>query len=358
MESVQQESNRLLINFCGDVLLGEMPENYKRGIKTRIREKGMNPLYFVNNKLADADLNVINLECVLSDTSERQKPFSEFLRATPDTVRILVENHIHAANIANNHTLDHGIKAFRQTRDLLLENGIQPFGEHRDAFQNEPVIIEKKGIKLAFLGYYLEETLPYDEFIRLTETIGRLVEKTKKQGYLVVLSLHWGHEYIHFPTSPMINAGKHFMECGADIIYGHHSHRLNGAVMYRNSLFAPSLGNFVFEDILPENRITAILQVQLDERGVINHTLIPCFINRKFQPVPAPKHSAYINRLNELLSILLEDKQYVEKYDRKARKMIKHGHLINRLKIRFMVLLRFYVYIAFFKTLLKHTFRK
>ena len=73
----------------GDVNLGFMLENYKMGVSSKIRQKKISPFAGVSTQLSSADIKVINLECVLSGTSNRPLPLSEVMRAPTEFVQIL-----------------------------------------------------------------------------------------------------------------------------------------------------------------------------------------------------------------------------------------------------------------------------
>ena len=53
--------------------------------------------------LERGDLNVINLECVLSDRSQLHKPFANILISPERYLRFLVDNRINVVTTANNH---------------------------------------------------------------------------------------------------------------------------------------------------------------------------------------------------------------------------------------------------------------
>lgn len=58
-----------------------------------------------------------------------------------------------AINLANNHALDQGEKGLKTTQKLLEEIGIQNIGSGSNEQEAwTPKIIEKNGIKVAFIG--------------------------------------------------------------------------------------------------------------------------------------------------------------------------------------------------------------
>lgn len=343
------------LNFVGDVSLGELFENIKHGVKSKIL-KNINPFEFCSKDFTEADLNVINLECVLSDTSDREKPFSEFLRAPENFANLLKANRIHIANLANNHTLDHGQNAYEKTVKILNSNGISTFGHNRNEWQEKPLIKKIKGISIGFLGYYIEETVKKEMFDEEILLIEKSLSATRSQVDKVVLSLHWGHEYTNYPMSWQIDLAKRLItKFDVDIIYGHHTHTLNGAVKYKNCIFAPSLGNFVFDEHYKNNRLTAILKVNFNKSRMKSaFVLEPFFVNTNFQPVPASGEQRKVEVLNSALSKLFNsDERQKRLLDKKNTRKSKIGHLKNRIKIRFYFLLRLKNYIPNLKYIIK-----
>jgi poly-gamma-glutamate synthesis protein (capsule biosynthesis protein) len=72
----------------------------------------------------------------------------------PAMAKIFTDCGFDAVTIANNHMYDFGPDALLDTRALLLEKGIAVTGAGRDLDEaREPAIVERKGIKLGFLGY-------------------------------------------------------------------------------------------------------------------------------------------------------------------------------------------------------------
>ena len=52
--------------------------------------------------------------------------------------------------------------------------------------------------------------------------------QTVKQEYpLVIVSFHWGNELDYIPTDRQKKMGRLAVDSGADLVIGHHSHRIN-----------------------------------------------------------------------------------------------------------------------------------
>ena len=107
--------------LAGDTMLG-------RQVAARI-DAGGGPLWSgdVVAAVAEADLAICNLECCISDRGEPwpdpAKPF--FFRAPPVAAELLAGLGVHAVTLANNHALDYGEAALRDTLRHLDGNQAQ-----------------------------------------------------------------------------------------------------------------------------------------------------------------------------------------------------------------------------------------
>jgi len=342
------------IGFVGDIMLGELLENIGRGVKTKI-ESGIDPFEFSKEYFKDIDVMIGNLECTLSNISIRNGVYSNILRAPPSYVKLLKDAGLSAMNMANNHTLDHGGEAFEETIEILKKNDITPFGNpERDCFKSDLEVLNKKGWKIGLLGYNLSN-LPSQKLLSIKNKISSNIINYKEDVDILILSLHWGYEYVNFPSWPFTELSEAFISAGANIIYGHHSHQLQGVVKENNKIIGFSLGNFIFDDLRKENRTTAIFEVTYGDKKVKFHEW-PFYINNNFQPVPINdcKIYGYINKLNAIANKIYYEKKNKEiiKWHKKAWRKSRIGHLKNRLRIRWRILTNFGVYKPYIKDLI------
>jgi poly-gamma-glutamate synthesis protein (capsule biosynthesis protein) len=347
----------MIIKFVGDIMLGELLENHKRGVHTFI-QRGLDPFEFCKDELKHSDICVGNLECAIADTSDKGAFFREILRAPRSSVKILAESGITLCNLANNHTLDHGREALRETIDNLKSHDIGTFGYSIDrTFQEQPVVIGKGEVTVGFLGYNLANYTSRhfnDEIERIYHTVqaaGRTVE-------FLVVSLHWGHEYVDVIDPALCQVAKQLFFCGCDLVYGHHSHRLQGVFCSNGQLLASSLGNFIFDDRRSENRLTGVLSVEIDNGGIRDFTIRPFYINRFFQPVPNDSLSRSIDELNsklERVCSINNDGDAAGAHNHVER-MARSGHFKNRVRMRLLMLIHWYNYWGHLRRLWK--FRK
>lgn len=204
----------------------------------------------------EADLAFANLETPVAPKSGRpglpyqfNAPASlpEALRASGFTI----------LSIANNHAFDQGGKGLKETLDRLREAKLVAVGGGATQVEAEsPRILERNGVKVAFLGFTdlfnldlnrkAEE--PWVRPLNLEPAL-QSVQAARAQADAVVVSVHWGDEYHHAPTKRHREIATKLIEGGADLILGHHPHVVQPMEIVeangRSGIVAYSLGNFI-----------------------------------------------------------------------------------------------------------------
>ena len=72
------------------------------------------------------------------------------------------------------------------------------------------------------------------------------VWKVKKQGDIVVASIHWGGNWgFHIPPEQIEFAHMLIDDAGVDIIHGHSSHHVKGIEVYKDKLIIYGCGDFI-----------------------------------------------------------------------------------------------------------------
>ena len=184
------------------------------------------------------DLTLINFEGTLTNSTyvPDKKARNEFLfSAPPEWVSVLPDNGIEAVSLENNHVLDHGEEAYAETQQVLEDAGIVwSNSDHMGVF-------ECKGIQIAMLSYYC-----IDRYDKLWDKVPADIKAAKDVYPLVIVSFHWGNELDYAPTNNQIRMGRLAVDAGADLVIGHHSHRMNPIEQYKGVYICYSLGNFCF----------------------------------------------------------------------------------------------------------------
>jgi len=243
--------------------------------------------------LLDDDLTVVNLECSPSDLGEPlPKAFS--FRCDPDALEVARANGVDVANLANNHGLDYGLDAMLDGREQVEAAGIAPVGVGRDLRQaTRPALIETQGWTVAVLGmngvvsaewWLADDGQPGMASGDDTEQMVAAVEAADELADLVVVSIHWLWELETEPRADDRERAEAMIAAGADIVFGHHPHRLGEVELIDGRPVFWTLGNFVWPRLSDAGATTAVGRVIVDPDGSIEACLIPAFITTSGQP--------------------------------------------------------------------------
>jgi Bacterial capsule synthesis protein PGA_cap len=240
------------------------------------------------------DLTVVNLECVPSNLgSPLDKAFT--FRCPPDGLPSMTNNGVEVANMGNNHSGDFGKEALVDGRDNLIAAGVAPVGAGRDlAEAGSPALFEINGWKVAVIGFggiapdpswYATETRPGMRSGDDTDQMVEAVKAADAVADLVVVAIHWGHELATTPDADDIERAHAMVEAGADIIFGHHSHRMQPLDFIDGAPVFWSLGNFVWPHLSEASATTAVARAVVAPDGSIDACLIPAYIVTNGHPV-------------------------------------------------------------------------
>lgn len=240
------------------------------------------------------DLSVINLECAPSDLGSAE-PKEFVFRCPTESLGSLTPAGIEVVNLGNNHSGDYGKDALVDGRANLLAAGVSPVGAGKDVFEaGEPAIFEVKGWRVAVVGFggvfptpawFAAEDRPGmrngDDIPSMVEA----VEAAAAQADIVVVTIHWGVELDTEPRPEDIERAEAMIDAGADIIFGHHAHRLQPLEMVNDSAVFWGLGNFVWPRFSTAGSTTGVARAVVHPDGTIEACLIPAFIESSGQPV-------------------------------------------------------------------------
>ena len=201
-------------------------------------------------------------------------------RVDPSMASIFTECGFEVVSLASNHAMDWGAEGMLDTIETLQSRGIQVVGAGRNqAEARKPAIIERKGIRVAFLafcsilreGYAAGENTPGVAPLRVhtryepaeyqpgmpphvltqayEEDLSNLLDDVRAiraDVDAVVLSLHWGLHFIPRSIATYeIAVSKAVFDAGADLILGHHAHVPKGISSENGKVCFHSLSNFI-----------------------------------------------------------------------------------------------------------------
>jgi glycosyltransferase involved in cell wall biosynthesis len=214
------------------------------------------------------------------------------MRGDPEYARALRAAGFTALGVANNHAMQHGLAAFTETVKHVKSAEIAAVGlRGTDGWCSAPVIqLTKAGLRVGLLGYswrprqYEFCTPPYAEGD--LQLVIADVRRLSKLADVVVVSLHWGEEFLTSPSTTEIDAAHRIVDAGAAVIVGHHPHVLRPVERYGSGVICYSLGNFVTDMMWqPELRTGGILECELGTASVVSATLSRTRVDDSYAPV-------------------------------------------------------------------------
>ncbi len=257
------------LHIVGDIMLD-------RGVRKQILEHGIEyPWAEMTRFLAGTHLTVGNLEGTVNEQQSTYTYNPPFRFVFDPTYVEEMAKHIDVVSLANNHSADVGASAGQEeTRKWLDDIGIPYFGAWETPDPVYETMIE--GEQIAIIGYH--------QFRPNIERMKEVIQEQSEAGKFVMVLPHWGNEYIHAPQYNQQILAQEMLDAGADIILGGHPHVVQGIEEVDERLVLYSLGNFIFDQQIPETWPAVTVGMIIDTEGIELH-LLP--VNTRYsQPVP------------------------------------------------------------------------
>jgi poly-gamma-glutamate synthesis protein (capsule biosynthesis protein) len=261
--------------------------------------------------LAEADLRFAQVERVYSDRGSLQvHSGGAHSRVKPHFASIFSDCGFDVVSVASNHAMDWGADALLDTVELFRNKGFHVIGAGENLRDSRrPAIVEKNGVKIAFLAYcsilregyaatrskpgiaplrahtYYEPsdyqagvpprvvTVPYEE-----DLAGMIEDITegKKSASVVVLSLHWGVHFIPKVIADyQVTVANAAFKAGADLILGHHAHTPKAIGMHQGKACFYSMSNFIMSSPPREGERARAFESQYGVKLDADYPLLP-----------------------------------------------------------------------------------
>ena len=247
LESYLQERNEPLLSVLavGDIMLGE------RTRKVICEENADYPFAGVIPLLRRSEIVFGNQEGPFAgEAAKADRNFS--YRVNPRLATALTRANVNVVTLANNHLTDCGRAGVLETLAALASAGVAVVGAaENERTAHQPVIRQAGRWRVGLLGYYWNRRtaatseLPgsaMDTPEDLRADIGALRRKVDR----VVVEFHWGIPYEREPLPEDREKARLAVDCGADVVVGHHPHVIQPMEVYRGCPIFYSVGNFTF----------------------------------------------------------------------------------------------------------------
>jgi poly-gamma-glutamate capsule biosynthesis protein CapA/YwtB (metallophosphatase superfamily) len=271
----------------------------------------------VRETLKAADLVYANLEGVLVESKSADVDIPDkkgWTHPGPSGVKALKDAGVDVVGLANN--VAYGRDNILQTAKLLKDNGVATVGAGRNLDEaHKPSIIERKGVKIGFLQYtarwYREDeqlatataagaaritsrdgiTIDATDLARLQQDVRRL----RPQVDIVVVSHHnrdgatpvqFGPQPARAPGSPrpdrtrpepyQTQFAKFALDAGADLVYGHGTHYVQGVEMYKGKPIVYAVGHSAFDQPgYEDSKDGLVLRAVIEGRSLVRLSIVP-----------------------------------------------------------------------------------
>lgn len=284
----KDDSQDIVLGFAGDLCLDESSLVMKH-----MRKKGKGIAGCIDPRLIQImqsnDYTVINNEFAFSNRGRPMKGKMYTFCAPVRNTRILHKLGVDAVSLANNHVYDYGRTAFFDTLRALKKAKIAYTGGGKNrAEARKPVCFKCRGKKIAIVAATrAEKYIMTPEAGKNTPGVFRTyddrgyvraIRRAKKKADVVIAFVHWGTEYSTQLEKAQKQQARDYIDAGADVIVGAHTHCLQGIGYYKKKPIFYSLGNFWFNE---KRLYTTLLQLTIRQDGSVKARMLPCLQSKR-----------------------------------------------------------------------------
>lgn len=222
-------------------------------------------------------------------------------------------------NMANNHIMDYGEIGLNETVGACRSGGFETVGAGLNLESAlQPVVRNLKGLSIGIIACTETQfgvATPWRAGVApiIPGKTAILVNKLSKQVDIAVVSVHVAAEMCPWPSPQWQDLLRGFIDAGASIVHGHHSHVPQGYERYGDGLIFYGLGNFCVEPLNWREQANTLWSLACDivvsknrlnefnVRTVVIEDSDPITV-RQSNPEEAAGHERYLEHANRPLS--------------------------------------------------------
>jgi len=192
-----------------------------------------------------------NLEGPLAP-DELKQPRNHSYAVKPERAGALARAGISVVTLANNHLMDCGREGVLRTIEAVERAGVAVVGAGAaERLAHRPVVRSAGGRRLGILGYYWNRRCAAGPNLPggAIDTPDRLeadIRGLRRLADRVIVTFHWGIPYEREPLAEDRAKARFAVDCGADLVIGHHPHWIQPFEIHRGRPIFYSVGNFAF----------------------------------------------------------------------------------------------------------------
>jgi len=263
------------------------------------------PFKNVENVTKNVDILLMNFENPVT-TAEVAYKGDVALKAHPVYTKLAKANSNTILALANNHIFDFGEAGLNDTIKNLKDNGLKVIGAGNNKDEaTKPVVEDIKGRKIIILNYmdqdnfkeYSQQEMPQatnggngsnSGYSAIDwDVVKKDIDTYKEEADMILVYLHYGNEYSHAPNAHQKEISKKFIDYGADIVVGSHTHVTEGVEVYKGKPIFYNLGNFVFDQSNVDTHLAMFLEIDLvNDTGEV--TVYPIYLNNYLPEFMSP----------------------------------------------------------------------
>lgn len=232
------------------------------------------------------DLAFYNQETIIGGKNLGLSNYPRF--NSPDEIGLnMLDIGFNIVNLATNHVMDKDLEGLRYSTKFWetqeKEKNIYTTGSYTTQEKRDNIkIAEKNGITYAVLAYtYGTNGLPVPEgyeymvnvwtvygdenYEAYKEQVKKDIQSVRDKVDVLIVSMHWGNEYVYEPSWYQEDAAKFLSEQGVDIIIGTHPHVIEPVEYVGNTLVIYSLGNFVSAQEDEDTRVGMMVSLDINK---------------------------------------------------------------------------------------------
>lgn len=313
-----------MIRFVGDICLADNDFDVGFGIGSQI-ERGLCPFSKIHKR--DNEIWIGNLECVLSDTTIRQGYNRFCFRSSRRS--IFSDHLIDCYAVANNHIMEHGNGAYKETIKAITDCGKDYVGSK----WRKTTVVKDGNKQIAITCFSLRcDNTGFEADYWYAPDASDIKKESEK--YLNVdcrvAYLHWGVEFMPYPFLEQQKFAHYLVDIGYDLIIGVHPHVLQGFEEYKGKRIYYSIGNFVFNMAYQDTKIGLIVSYDVDSGEVTNEYVR---IGKDFCPVLIHESEVPERLTIGTLNSIIGKKPNIEQYCRVSDTYLKEYRKSHHISI-------------------------
>lgn len=264
-------SEEIVLRFVGDICFYD-----GFSLMSAYRDNGENIDNCIDGTLLSlmrgADIFMANNEFCYSDRGAPLPEKTYAFRSKPSNVSILNDMGADIVSLANNHAYDYGPDALFDTVDILNAAKVPFVGAGKNIEEAmRPAFFKINGATISYVSATQIERYGNPDTKEATETepgvlrtlnpdkACTVIKNAKENSDFCIMYVHWGSENTDLVEQSQRDLAKAYVEAGADLIIGDHSHCLQGVDYIDDVPVFYSMSNYWFNSKTVDTGISEIV---------------------------------------------------------------------------------------------------